>query len=132
MVPPKRRIITRTVTVNAGATTTLNTVTIAGDPSSVAAKWRIGDWDGTPNEFINGSKLTTMHPQDVRMTAWTVPDYVIGTSTPATGFPAYQWKAVNGDIVIRFNLANCSTIPTQNATRPWNGTGWPGTRSCVR
>lgn len=95
---------TRTVTVSAGATTTLNTVTIAGDPSSVAAKWRIGDWDGTPNEFINGSKLTTMHPQDVRMSAWTVPDYVIGTSTPATGFPAYQWKAVNGDIVIRFNL----------------------------
>lgn len=95
---------TRTVTVNAGAVTTVNTVTIAGDPSSVVPKWRIGDWDGTPNEFINGSKLTTMHPQDVRMAAWTVPDYVIGTSTPATGFPAYQWKEVNGNLVIRFNL----------------------------
>ena len=96
---------TRSVTVNAGAVTTLNTVTITGDPSSVAPKWRIGNWDGTPNEFINGTKLTTMHPQDVRMAAWTVPDYVIGTSTPATGFPAYQWKEVNGNLVIRFNLA---------------------------
>lgn len=95
---------TRSVTVNAGAVTTLNTITVAGDPSSVTPKWRIGDWDGTPNEFINGDKLTTMHPQDVRMAAWTVPDYVIGTSTPATGFPAYQWKEVNGNLVIRFNL----------------------------
>ncbi|MET0266009.1 MAG: rhamnogalacturonan lyase B N-terminal domain-containing protein [Duganella sp.] len=95
---------TRTVTVNAGATTTLNTVTIANDPSSVTPKWRIGDWDGTPKEFINGSRLTTMHPQDVRMSPWTVPDYIIGTSTPATGFPAYQWKDINGNLVIRFNL----------------------------
>lgn len=96
---------TRSVTVSAGAVTTLNTVTITGDPSSVTPKWRIGNWDGTPNEFINGNKLTTMHPQDVRMAAWTVPDYVIGTSTAATGFPAYQWKDVNGNLVIRFNLA---------------------------
>lgn len=95
---------TRTVTVNAGATTTLNTVTVANDPSSITPKWRIGDWDGTPKEFINGSRLTTMHPQDVRMSPWTVPDYVIGTSTPATGFPAYQWKDINGNLVIRFNL----------------------------
>jgi rhamnogalacturonan endolyase len=94
-----------TVYKNELAVTTLNTAAIGRDPSSVAARWRIGDWDGTPNEFINGDKLTTMHPQDVRMSAWTVPDYVIGTSTPATGFPAYQWKEVNGNVVIRFNLA---------------------------
>lgn len=95
---------TRTVTVTAGSTTALNTIAIAGDPGSATPLWRIGDWDGTPTEFINGDKLTTMHPSDVRMSSWKPADYVIGTSTAATGFPAYQWKDVNGVITIRFNL----------------------------
>jgi len=95
---------TRSITVQAGQTTTLNTIAIAGDPSSTTALWRIGDWDGTPAEFLNGDKVTTMHPSDVRMQPWKTTDYVIGTSTPATGFPAYQWKDVNGTITVRFNL----------------------------
>jgi rhamnogalacturonan endolyase len=95
---------TRSVTVTAGGMATLNTITIANDPSNTAALWRIGDWDGTPKEFINGAKVSTMHPSDVRMAAWTVPDYVIGASNAATGFPAYQWKDINNNTVIRFNL----------------------------
>jgi rhamnogalacturonan endolyase len=95
---------TRSVTVTAGGMATLNTITIANDPSNTAALWRIGDWDGTPKEFINGGKVSTMHPSDVRMAAWTVPDYVIGASNAATGFPAYQWKDINNNTVIRFNL----------------------------
>ena len=94
----------RSVTVTAGGMATLNTINIANDPSSTAALWRIGDWDGTPLEFINGAKVSTMHPSDVRMAAWTVPDYVIGASNAATGFPAYQWKDINNNTVIRFNL----------------------------
>ena len=94
----------RSVTVSAGGTTALNTITIAGDPNSATALWRIGSWDGSPAEFINGSKVTTMHPSDVRMSSWNPADYVIGSSSPATGFPAYQWKSVNGTVTIKFNL----------------------------
>jgi rhamnogalacturonan endolyase len=94
----------RSVTITGGGMATLNTITIANDPSRTAALWRIGDWDGTPKEFLNGGKVSTMHPSDVRMASWTVPDYVIGSSSPATGFPAYQWKDINNNTVIRFNL----------------------------
>ena len=97
---------TRSVTITAGGMTTLNTINIANDPGSTAALWRIGDWDGTPLEFLNGAKVSTMHPSDVRMAAWTVPDYVIGSSNAATGFPAYQWKDINNNTVIRFNLTS--------------------------
>jgi rhamnogalacturonan endolyase len=96
----------RSVTVAGGGTTALNTINIANDPSSAAALWRIGDWDGTPKEFINGGRVSTMHPSDVRMASWTVPDYVIGSSNPASGFPAYQWKDINNNTVIRFNLTS--------------------------
>jgi rhamnogalacturonan endolyase len=102
---------TRTVTVAAGATTNAGTVAVTGDPGSAAAIWRIGEWDGTPAEFINGARVTTMHPSDVRMASWTPGDYVVGTSTPATGFPAYQWKDVNGTLTVRFNLRQSQIVP---------------------
>jgi rhamnogalacturonan endolyase len=102
---------TRTVTVNAGSTTALNTITISKDPSSTPALWRIGDFDGSPVEFLNGSRVTTMHPSDVRMSPWTVGDYTIGSSTPAANFPAYQWKSVNGSIAIKFNLTSAQIAP---------------------
>lgn len=97
---------TRGVTVSAGNTLALNTITIANDPSAKTALWRIGNWDGTPKEFLNGDKVNAMHPSDVRMAYWTPADYVVGTSSPATGFPAYQWKNVNGSVNVRFNLTN--------------------------
>lgn len=95
---------TRSVTVTAGGTVALNTIAIAGDPSAAAPLWRIGDWDGTPAEFINGDKVTTMHPSDVRMASWVPAEYQVGTSNAASGFPAYQWKDVNGTLTIKFNL----------------------------
>jgi rhamnogalacturonan endolyase len=102
---------TRTVTVAAGQTLALNTIAIGGDPSAAAALWRIGDWDGSPAELLNGDKVTTMHPSDVRMASWTPGDYVVGLSNPATGFPAYQWKDVNGTLTIRFNLRQSQIAP---------------------
>ena len=95
---------TRPVTINAGATTPVGALTIAGDPASTVAMWRIGEWDGSPKEFLNGDKVNAMHPSDVRMSYWTPPDYLVGTSNAATGFPAYQWKAINGAMNVRFNL----------------------------
>jgi rhamnogalacturonan endolyase len=102
---------TRTVTVSAGASTAVDPIAISGDPSSVAPLFRIGDWDGTPAEFINGDKLTTMHPSDVRMASWVPGDYVVGTSTPSTGFPAYQWKDVNGALTVMFKLRSSQVKP---------------------
>jgi rhamnogalacturonan endolyase len=52
-----------------------------------------------------------MHPSDVRMASWTPGDYVVGTSTPATSFPAYQWKDVNGALTVRFNLRQSQIVP---------------------
>ncbi len=95
---------TAQVTVTANANYALNPVTITADPAATPALWRIGQWDGSPQEFINGDKLTFMHPQDVRMASWNVGPYVIGTSMPATGWPAYQWKDVNNGLQVRFTL----------------------------
>jgi rhamnogalacturonan endolyase len=102
---------TRTVTVNAGASTDAGTIAVTGDPGAATALWRLGDWDGSPAEFVNGGKVTTMHPSDVRMASWTPGDYVVGTSTPATSFPAYQWKDVNGALTVRFNLRQSQIVP---------------------
>lgn len=107
---------TRSVTVSAGSTQALNTITIANDPSAKTALWRIGNWDGTPKEFLNGDKVNAMHPSDVRMAYWTPADYIVGTSTPSTGFPAYQWKNVNGSMTVRFNLAKSQLSATSTYT----------------
>lgn len=92
------------VHVDAGRTTVLNTLTVQNDPSTTAAVWRIGDWDGSPAELLNGDRLTQMHPSDVRMAAWTVPTFVVGQSNAKTAFPAAQWKAVNGTLAVQFTL----------------------------
>lgn len=115
------------VTVSAGSTTPVGTLTIAagtvptgtdtteliGDPGATAALWRIGSWDGTPQEFLNGDKVTWMHPTDVRMSPWVVPTYVVGSSTAAAHFPAYQWKDVNNARTITFRLtrAQAAALP---------------------
>jgi rhamnogalacturonan endolyase len=110
------------VTVSAGGTTTLAPIAIAamstsdlttGDPSRTVPMWRIGNWDGTPNEFLYADKITYMHPSDVRITgtsgtaAWAPGPYIIGASSSATGMPCYQWKTdVNGSQAVQFNLAS--------------------------
>jgi len=96
---------TRSVAVTAGGTTILNSFTITGDPSSVTPIWRIGNWDGTPAEFRNGSSITTMHPSDVRLASWSPGVFVVGTSGN-TAFPCYQWKDVNGTQAVQFTLTS--------------------------
>jgi rhamnogalacturonan endolyase len=102
---------TRSVTVEASTNTPVEPIEITGDPSAVVPLWRIGDWDGSPQELLNGDKVTTMHPSDVRMLPWVTPDYVVGVSQPGTDFPAYSWKAVNGTITIRFSLRKSQIAP---------------------
>jgi rhamnogalacturonan endolyase len=94
---------TGSVTVDAGASTALNTINITADPNDTPVVWRIGEWDGTPFEFLNGPKLRNMHPQDVRMAAWLPTTYVVGTNTPAE-FPSAQFRGANSPTTIKFNL----------------------------
>jgi hypothetical protein len=96
------------VTVTANASYALNPVAITADPEATPAIWRIGRWDGTPQEFINGDRLSFMHPSDVRMDSWLVGPYVVGTSTTAN-WPAYQWKDVNNGLQVRFTLKRGQT-----------------------
>jgi hypothetical protein len=103
-------VYSTSVGVNAGATTALGSIAINDDPSRVVPLWRIGNWDGTPNEFLHGDKVTTMHPSDVRMANWNPGTYIVGTSTPATGIPAYQWKDVNGTQAIQFQLTPAQLV----------------------
>ncbi len=102
-------VYTENVTVTAGNPTTLNTRTISADPSSAAVLWRIGNWDGTPNEFRNAANLVKMHPSDVRMGSWTPGTFVIGSSS-ASNFPSCQWKDVNGSQVITFTLTSAQVL----------------------
>jgi rhamnogalacturonan endolyase len=95
---------TGSVTVTAGGTAALNTITMTGDPSRITPIWRIGDWDGSPAEFLNGDKITNMHPSDARISTWNPGVYTVGSSSPGAGFPCYQWKDVNGTQTVRFNL----------------------------
>ncbi len=124
-------VATSTVNVTAGTTNIVPALTIAadplvnnddprgkwhiakGDPSLTQALFRIGEWDGTPREFLNGDKITIMHPSDVRMSPWfatasTADPYRVGTSTPGLHMPAFQWKglntAPNGPVTISFAL----------------------------
>ncbi|CCK26578.1 rhamnogalacturonase B [Streptomyces davaonensis JCM 4913] len=96
---------TGSVTVTAGAATTLNTIAIpsSNDPSNASAIWRIGDWNGTPRGFKNADLMTYAHPSDVRAAAWTG-NVVIGSGSETTAFPCYLWKDVNSGIVVYFRL----------------------------
>lgn len=95
---------TASVDVVAGKDTVVPVRAITGDPGATAALWRIGDWDGTPNEFLNGARLRNMHPSDIRQTAWARPAYVVGTSTPASDFSPYQFRGINSTVTIKFTL----------------------------
>ncbi|MHC5261722.1 rhamnogalacturonan lyase B N-terminal domain-containing protein [Streptomyces sp. UC4497] len=96
---------TGSVTVTAGATTTVNTIAIpaTNDPSNATAIWRINDWNGTPSGFKNADLMTYAHPSDVRAASWTG-NVVIGSGTETSAFPCYLWKDVNSGVVVYFKL----------------------------
>lgn len=97
---------TRSVTVTGGQPTTLNTITVTGDPSAQSVIWRIGNWDGTPAGFKNAANITTMHPSDSRQADWGPVTFNVGSSANNV-FPSCQWKdaAVNNPTTITFNLS---------------------------
>ncbi|MBU3158129.1 rhamnogalacturonan lyase B N-terminal domain-containing protein [Clostridium estertheticum] len=97
-------VYTENVTVTAGSTTTLNTRTITGDPSTNSTIWRIGDWDGTPLEFLSGKTFQLRHPSDVRNSSWGPVTYAVGSST--NKFPAAQFRGANSPTTVTFTLTS--------------------------
>ncbi len=108
-------VATSTVTVTAGATNTLNLTSAEVEPITV---WRIGEWDGTPNGFMNATNILafalpnfiTMHPSDVRMSQWYPKTFTVGAD-PVSAFPAIQMRGTNSPTTIRFVL-NAGQIAT--------------------
>lgn len=99
----ERSVWTGSVTVNAGSGTSVNTITV-NDPSSVSTIWRIGDWDGTPNEFLNGQTIMIRHPSDSRNSSWGPVTYAIGSAI--NKFPAIQFRGDNSPTTVTFNLTS--------------------------
>lgn len=97
-------VYTEQVSVSSGGTTTLNTRAITADPSSQAVLWRVGNWDGTPLEFLNGQTFNVRHPQDARNASWGPVTYATGSAT--NKFPAAIWKDKNSGTKITFNLSS--------------------------
>ena len=95
---------TGSATVTAGNATTFNTITISGDPSSTSTIWRIGDWDGTPNELLNGQTLISRHPSDSRNPSWGPVTFATGSAN--NKFPAVQFRADNSPTTVTFNLTS--------------------------
>ncbi|GAK41575.1 rhamnogalacturonan lyase B N-terminal domain-containing protein [Paenibacillus urinalis] len=95
-------VYTENVTVNANATTTVNTRTINNDPSAASAIWRIGNWDGTPRELLNGQTIPVRHPSDSRNPSWGPVTYAVGGAT--NKFPAIQFRGENSPTTVTFNL----------------------------
>ncbi|MEV6513083.1 rhamnogalacturonan lyase B N-terminal domain-containing protein [Streptomyces sp. NPDC051642] len=94
---------TGSVTVTAGGTTSLHTLSITDDPSTASTMWRLGNWDGTPGEFKNAALMTYAHPSDARASKWTG-NVTIGSGSEAASFPAYIWKDVNNGVLVYFKL----------------------------
>jgi rhamnogalacturonan endolyase len=95
-------VYTNSATVTAGGATTFHTQTITGDPSTVSTIWRIGDWDGTPLEFLNGGNIMNMHPSDVRNSHWGPVTFSVGSS--ASSFPSCLFRGTNSPLTINFTL----------------------------
>lgn len=94
-------VYTESVTVTAGQVTTLNTRTVQ-DPADTSVIWRIGSWDGTPLEFLNGQTISIRHPSDSRNASWGPVAYTVGSAT--NKFPAVQFRAANSPTTVTFNL----------------------------
>lgn len=97
-------VYTESVNVSAGGTTTLGTRAIVNDPGTATALWRIGAWDGTPLELLNGQTLNVRHPQDSRNASWAPGSFAVGAAN--NKFPAVLWKDQNNGTKVTFTLTS--------------------------
>lgn len=92
-------VATANVSVTAGGNATLNISSALSHPTTI---WKIGTWDGSPKEFLNGGNISQWHPQDVR--DWGPKTFAVGGSL--SGFPAIQFRGDNSPTTVTFNLSS--------------------------
>ncbi|KAE9005090.1 putative rhamnogalacturonase [Phytophthora rubi] len=90
-----------TVTERSSASETIN-VTYEMTEKPI---WRIGEWDGTPDGFLNADRIHKMHPSDSRLDAWGPITFAAGTDEDSK-FPMAQFRAANDGIEITFDLSD--------------------------
>ena len=95
-------VATSSATVTSGGNATLNLTSALSHPTTL---WKIGTWDGSPKEFLNGNNISQMHPQDVRNASWGPVTYTVGSSSIGS-FPAIQFRGVNSPTTIKFTLTS--------------------------
>ncbi|EJD41177.1 polysaccharide lyase family 4 protein [Auricularia subglabra TFB-10046 SS5] len=89
----------QSVSVSAGSTNSGQNIHSA--EANVTAIWQYGEFDGTPNGFLNADMIETMHPSDSRMHEW---PRTITVGQQGDGFvPMVSGIA---PLVIRFALAS--------------------------
>ncbi|HEY3760212.1 MAG TPA: rhamnogalacturonan lyase B N-terminal domain-containing protein [Verrucomicrobiae bacterium] len=93
---------TGSANVSAGGNTTLNLT--GSSPTTTSTIWRIGTWDGTPNEFLNGQTIMIRHPSDSRNTKWGPVTYAVGSAI--NKFPAVQFRGTNSPTTVTFTLTS--------------------------
>jgi rhamnogalacturonan endolyase len=94
-------VATASVSVTSGGNATLNLASALSHPTTI---WKVGTWDGSPKEFLNGGNISQMHPQDVRNSSWGPKTFAIGAA--ANTFPAVQFRGDNSPTTITFNLTS--------------------------
>jgi len=104
-------VYTNSVTVTAATATTVHTITVT-DPSATTTIWRIGDWDGTPLEFLNGGNIMTMHPSDVRESSWGPVTFTVGNANDT--LPSCLFRGTNSPTTINFTLTAAQAAAAHN------------------
>jgi rhamnogalacturonan endolyase len=94
-------VATASVNVTSGGNATLNLSSALSHPTTI---WKVGTWDGSPKEFLNGGNISQMHPQDNRNSSWGPKTFAIGAA--ANTFPAVQFRGANTPTTITFNLTS--------------------------
>ncbi|KAH8428609.1 uncharacterized protein LDX57_006305 [Aspergillus melleus] len=96
---------TTTVSVKAGETASAS-ISATNDiiTQERTTVWQIGEYDGTPQGFLNADKQLRMHPSDDRMGAWKASAFVVDDSE-TSDFPMAIFADVNNGQEVQFSLS---------------------------
>ncbi|CAK4072338.1 unnamed protein product [Aphanomyces euteiches] len=95
-----------TVVVSAAKTTTADVTVV--NPHEKTPLWSVGEWDGTPDGFLNANKIHKihkMHPSDARMAPFKPMTFTVGKSAVGE-FPLALFRGVNDPVVMSFELTS--------------------------
>uniref|UniRef100_K3WI88 rhamnogalacturonan endolyase n=1 Tax=Globisporangium ultimum (strain ATCC 200006 / CBS 805.95 / DAOM BR144) TaxID=431595 RepID=K3WI88_GLOUD len=112
MVVYKKQLVVASASVNVDiGNITVQDIQVSYTPISNVI-WQIGEWDGTPEGFLNADKIHSMHPSDARMAPWE-PLMFNADSDEDAQFPLAQFRGVNDPLTIQFNLTEEQTLTSR-------------------